>query len=108
MAKAKKQRATEPVAVPVSFFSPVTQAVSGTTLSVDMSQVEAGGPKKSLVRMSDATIAHAYLLAFGRFEAAAGGRDAQIALFELLTWLDVLAERPSTNGACRPSRCFST
>jgi hypothetical protein len=59
--------------------------------------------------MSDATIASAFLLAFNRFVDAGRGQDAQIALFEVLTWLDLLAERPTANVKGLPHvPCCST
>jgi hypothetical protein len=91
LTKPKPHRSSEPVPVPLNFFSPTTQAVSG----IDVSAVHRPGDKlRPAVQMRDATVARAYLLAFERLEAAGQGQDAQIALVELLTWLDVLASRP--------------
>ncbi len=91
MSKPKKSRTSEPVPVPFEFFSLSTQALSGTNVSAVGNPAD--GPLRLLVQMHDATVARAYLLAFERFETADRGQDAQIALVEVLTWLDVLASQ---------------
>jgi hypothetical protein len=91
LSKPTSHRSQEPVPVPADFFNLSTQAISGTSVSAVGNPAD--GQLRLLVQMSNATVAHAYLLAFGRFEAAGRGQDAQIALVEVLTWLDVLASK---------------
>ena len=91
-----KKRPTDPVAVPLDFYSIDTLNVSGTTLSVDMSPevLDArGGLGKLNVQMAERTVARGFLLALERLETTNRGQDAAIAIVELLNWLDSLAER---------------
>jgi hypothetical protein len=91
LGKSEEPRPAERAVVPLDFFSLQTQAISGT----DVSALQKPGDRLRLVvQMSDATVVRAYLLAYERFESAGRGQDAQIALVEVLTWLDVLASRP--------------
>jgi hypothetical protein len=98
LTKPKQPHSSEPVPVPSGFLSPATQAISGTDISAVL---KPDGKLKLTVQMSDATVARAYLAARDRFEEAGRGQDAQIALVELLTWLDVLASRPKSMKAMR-------
>jgi hypothetical protein len=91
----KRKRLTDPKPVPRDFFSPVTQAASAFSVSVIQRPGERGRVR---VQMTDAAVARAYLQAFERFKAANEGQSAQVALVELLEWLDVLGERTAVKG----------
>lgn len=87
---------------PRSFETEAVLGRKGMRLTADVSTIPQLRRPKLSVSLSPSTLVRAFDLAYDRLAESASVQDGGIALVELLTWLDVIAEQETTVAGTHP------